>query len=381
VIDALRLLMVEDSADDSELIVYQLQRMGRPVEFERVETAEAMRAALEQKSWDAVTSDWSMPRFTAPAALEILKEMRLDLPFIIVSGTIGEDTAVDAMRAGAHDFVLKDKLGRLVPAIERELRECTERAARRQAESALQECEGRLRDALRAGDEFLAIASHELKTPLTSLSLEVESAQRLIGRGPIEASFEKMDAKLVRVSFQVARLTALINNFLDVTQITSRRMVLLRETFDLRKAVDVVLAGSRELLARSGSILNMRAGAPVVGEWDSLRLKSVIFTLVSNAIKYGEGKPIDIDIDVLDDQARLAVIDRGVGIPPAERERILRRFEIAVPRQHFSGLVLSLWIAQEIVVAHGGTITVASEPGSGSTFTVLVPLGREERIG
>jgi signal transduction histidine kinase len=247
-------------------------------------------------------------------------------------------------------------------------------AARRQAESALRESEERLRDALRAGDEFLTIASHELRTPLTSLSLEVESAQRLIGRGPGARSVEQLEAKLARVSFQVARLTALINNFLDVTQITSKRMVLLRERCDLRKAVDTVLAGARELLARSGSILNVRAGAPVFGDWDTLRLKRLIFSLVSNAIKYGEGRRIEIDIDVRADQARLAVIDHGVGIPVAEQERMLRRFERAVPRQHVSGLGLSLWVAREIVAAHGGTITVASEPGSGSTFTVLLPL-------
>ncbi|MGO9838923.1 MAG: response regulator [Polyangiaceae bacterium] len=143
--DALRLLMVEDSATDAKLIVQELQRAGRPVEFERVETAKDMRAALEGKEWDVVTSDWSMPKFTAPAALAILREKQLDLPFIIVSGTIGEDAAVEAMRAGAHDYVLKDKLGRLAPAIERELRECEERLARRRAEDALRESEARFR--------------------------------------------------------------------------------------------------------------------------------------------------------------------------------------------------------------------------------------------
>jgi len=372
--DALHVLIIEDSATDARLVVHQLQRTGRPIEFERVETAEAMRAALDRQAWDAVTSDWSMPKFTAPAALGILKELRLDLPFIIVSGTIGEEAAIDAMRAGAHDFVLKDKLGRLAPAIERELRECRERAARRLAENTLRESEERLRDALRAGDEFVTIASHELKTPLASLNLEVESAQRLLGRDAAALSVEKMEAKLARVSFQVTRLTALINNFLDVTQITSRRIVLLRETFDLRKVAHTALARVRESLAHSGSTINMRADAPVVGKWDVLRINSVMISLISNAIKYGEGKPIDIDVEVRGDQACFVVMDRGVGMSVEEQERILRRFDKPALRRPLGGLGLGLWVAREVIVAHGGTIALASKPGSGSTFTVLLPL-------
>jgi two-component system cell cycle sensor histidine kinase/response regulator CckA len=153
----LRILMVEDSATDAKLVIKEVRPTGRSVEFERVDTAEAMRAALERE-WDVVISDWSMPRFSAPAALAILKEKGLDLPFIIVSGTIGEDTAVEAMRAGAHDFVLKDKLGRLTPAIERELRECKERAARRQAEGALRESEARFRTLYDSGIIGITIA-------------------------------------------------------------------------------------------------------------------------------------------------------------------------------------------------------------------------------
>jgi two-component system cell cycle sensor histidine kinase/response regulator CckA len=149
--DALRVLMVEDSATDAKLVVQELQRIWPSLSFERVETADAMRAALGHKDWDLVISDWHMPKFSAPAALAILREKRLDLPFIIVSGTIGEATAVDAMRAGANDYVLKDQLGRLTPAVERELRECKERLARRQAEDALRESEARFRRLAEAG--------------------------------------------------------------------------------------------------------------------------------------------------------------------------------------------------------------------------------------
>jgi two-component system, cell cycle sensor histidine kinase and response regulator CckA len=159
----LHVLLIEDSPSDAKLIIQELRKTGRAVECERVEDAEAMWAALERRAWDLVISDWSMPRFTAPAALGILKEKNLDLPFIIVSGTIADDLAVVAMRAGAHDYVLKDKLGRLAPAVERELRECKDRRARREAETALVESETRFRRLADAGIIGIVIADSSRK--------------------------------------------------------------------------------------------------------------------------------------------------------------------------------------------------------------------------
>ncbi len=135
--EKLRVLVVEDMSSDAKLLIAHLSGAIPIVEFQRVEDAAAMRGALRSQSWDVVTSDWSMPNFSAYAALDVVRELGLDLPFIIVSGTIGEDVAVQAMRAGAHDYILKDNLTRLVPAIERELREVQVRAARRRAEEEL----------------------------------------------------------------------------------------------------------------------------------------------------------------------------------------------------------------------------------------------------
>ncbi len=133
----LQILFVEDSPDDVQLSLRELKRGGYEVDFERVETVEAMQAALESKIWDLILCDFSMPKFNAPRALEVLKASGLDLPFIIISGTIGEETAVAALKAGAHDFLVKGSLARLIPAIERELKDAESRRERQRAESSL----------------------------------------------------------------------------------------------------------------------------------------------------------------------------------------------------------------------------------------------------
>jgi DNA-binding NtrC family response regulator len=149
----LSVLLTEDSEDDAALLVRELRRNGYDPTWERVEDAESMRAALCRSTWDIVLSDSSMPPFSARAALDVLKDAGVDIPFVIVSGTIGEEAAVAAMRAGASDFILKDKLARLAPVVDRELRESEVRAASRRAE----EERGRLEEQLRQSQKMEAV--------------------------------------------------------------------------------------------------------------------------------------------------------------------------------------------------------------------------------
>ncbi len=141
----LRILIVEDSEDDAQLLLRELRRGGLEVDSRRVDTADAFREALTNQDWDLVISDFSLPQFSAPQALKLLQESGLDLPFIIVSGTIGEETAVAALKAGAHDFLVKGSMPRLIPAIQRELKDAESRRKRREADEALLESNARLR--------------------------------------------------------------------------------------------------------------------------------------------------------------------------------------------------------------------------------------------
>jgi len=162
----LRVLIVEDSPTDAVLVERELRRGGYDVTSERVETADAMRDALNRAPWDIILSDYSLPSFNAPAALEVLQASKLDLPFIIISGTIGEEVAVESLKAGAHDYLMKDKLTRLTSAVKRELACAERRRHQKQEEERLRESEANLRDAqkmAKLGRWELDLASNRLK--------------------------------------------------------------------------------------------------------------------------------------------------------------------------------------------------------------------------
>lgn len=180
---ALRVLHVEDSERDVGLLTRHLTRAGYELRSQRVDTAEAMRAALQNEEWDVILCDYSMPQFNALSALAVRKEIGSDLPFIIISGTIGEEIAVEAMRAGAHDYLMKDKLARLAPTIERELLEAENRRARRQAEEGLKNSEAELRALFAAMTDVILVIDSEgrhLKVaPTRASSLYLPPAERV----------------------------------------------------------------------------------------------------------------------------------------------------------------------------------------------------------
>ena len=540
---AIRVLIVDDSSDDAELVAEELRTGGYQPQFERVDTALKMNEALDHGGFDAIIADYKMPGFSCLAALKLMQERNIDLPFIVVSGAIGEETAVEAMRAGAHDYVLKQNLTRLPAAVTRELREAKIRHERRQAIEALRDlarrsaflaeassklsvsleyeetlahaaripvpevadwcaitvpegtglrsvichadpqkeawaqshlhaalpdataaggaavvirtgqrelttaetvfvssasrpgevaralgyhggvclplvargrtlgaltlvraspgrpfADGELvfaeelaqraamaldnanlyreaREAIRARDEFLSVASHELNTPLATLTLQLDEILLRARNNEREVP----DRGVVLARRQVERLSKLVSNLLDVSRITSEQIQLRIVDVDLAAITREVLDQFAAEMARAGCPTELDASRPVMGRWDPLRIEQVIANLLSNACKYGAGKPIRVEVGMAGKLARLSVKDHGIGIAPADRERIFERFERAASARHYGGLGLGLYITRQVVEAHGGTIRVASNAGAGSTFSVELPLEAPRR--
>ncbi len=229
------------------------------------------------------------------------------------------------------------------------------------------------REAIRARDEFLSIASHELKTPLTTLQLQIQGLARKLKSSGEGVVFRGLAARVSTSERQVERLTGLINNLLDISRITAGRLDLDLEPVDLAAVAREASVRLREDLARAGCVLELRADGACVGQWDRLRLEQVVTNLLSNAAKYGAGRPIEIEVNGGDTIARFSIRDHGIGIPAEHQARIFERFERAVSDRHYGGLGLGLWIVRQIVDALGGTIRVESRAGAGSTFTVLLP--------
>jgi PAS domain S-box-containing protein len=230
------------------------------------------------------------------------------------------------------------------------------------------------RDAIRLREEFLSIASHELRTPITAIQLHVQELLRALARHPEGIAPERLRRSLEVADRQVKRQMHMVNELLDVSRMGAGRLVLRPEPVDLAVLVREVAERFEQELARTGSCLTVEAPAPVPGRWDRLRLEQVVTNLISNAVKYGQGKPIGLTVEAADGRARLAVSDAGLGIAPEHLERVFGRFERAVSERHYGGFGLGLWIAREIIESMGGHISVSSQLGVGSTFRVELPL-------
>jgi signal transduction histidine kinase len=356
----LRVLMVEDSIDDEALILRELHRGGFEVTSVRVQTAVAMREALAE-AWDLVLSDFSMPDFSGPAAIEILAESGREIPLIIVSGTIGEETAVGALQAGASDFVVKQRLARLVPAIERALRDNETRTARHHAEQASL-----------SKSRFLASMSHELRTPLNAI---IGFADILLS-GDVPAGSPTHDEFLGDILKSGHHLLRLINDVLDLSKVEADRLDFHPEAQNLAVISEEVANVVRAAATAKGVSLIVEPGDVGTVILDGVRLKQVLFNYLSNATKFtGRGGKVTLRARPISaEMFRIEVQDTGVGIAPKDLARLFLEFEqVGVQDDNPTGTGLGLALAKRLVEAQGGRVGVESIAGRGSTFFAVLP--------
>lgn len=257
-----------------------------------------------------------------------------------------------------------DEEGKLVLAVLL-VRDITEQKA---TEKALQ-------DAIQIRDDFLSIASHELKTPITSLMMQLQISQRSLHQSAIRPLDTKRLTKSVETSItQVIRLTRMVEDLLDISRIQAGKLTLKYEKTNLSHLLSEIIERHQDVFQTTNCTVKVKDTAAQEVECDPARVDQVITNILLNSAKYGAGKPINVELKTSSDEAILSIQDHGMGIPENMQQKIFERFERAVTDNKISGWGIGLFIAKQIVVAHNGRIEVKSKVGSGSTFTVHLPL-------
>jgi signal transduction histidine kinase len=366
--ERLKVLFVEDSTDDRDVILRELGRSGLEASWSQVATPAELGEALK-KPWDVVLCDYYLPGFGGLQALAIVRAHDVDLPLIIVSGVLGEEAAVAAMKAGADDFFSKDKLPRLGAAIERALADAHVRRARRQVEREKERLLAELERALVVRDDFLVLASHEFRTPLTVLQLQADG---------LTTTDEVLLHRIDRLKRQIDRMSRLIERLLDVTRLSSEPLRLSCAQTDLRALVLEVVERSRDWIDGAQCALTLGPMEQAIGFWDPVRLDSVVTSLLANALKYGAGKPVSLSVELRNDVACLTVRDEGIGISVEDQAKLFEKFSRVSPIRNYGGFGFGLWIVSLLVRAHHGTVEIRSEKGHGATFVVNLPTNQAE---
>lgn len=361
----LRLLHVEDVESDSKLLLRALRTQGYEPSVERVETPEAMRAALALPGWELVISDWALPRFDGLAAFRVAEELRPDLPFIIISGTIGEETAVAAMRAGVHDFMLKGNLARLGPVIDRELREAALRRERKQMEQKLA-----VSERLASVGLLAAGVAHEVNNPLAYVLANIDFA---ITEGSATQGAD-VQAALRDARDGAQRIAAIVRDL----KLFSRGDDEQPGTVELAPVVESALSlAGNQVHHRAQLVKELGPVPPVDGS--ARRLAQVVLNLLINAAQaipegQAQAHEIRVTLKTVGGAAVLEIRDTGCGMPAAVREKLFQPFFTTKPVGVGTGLGLSICLGT--VRGMGGDIQVESEVGRGTTFRLIFPAGK-----
>lgn len=373
----LRVLIVEDSEDDAALLLRELERGGYEPTFERVDTPEGMNTALDKQIWDIVISDYVMPQFSGLAALKLLQEKGLDLPFIIVSGKIEEETAIEAMKAGAHDYIFKNNFRRLVPSIKKELREVIVRQERKRLEE-----EFRQSQKMETVGQLAGGIAHDFNNLLTAIKGYANFAKDALPSGdPIREDIQEV----LNAAERAANLTRQLLTF-------SRRQIISPRVINLNELILNIDNMLRHLIAEDIELVTIPKENLGLVKVDPGQMEQVIVNLVINArdaMPEGgkliiETQNVHLDEDYVrqhlgttpGDYIMLAISDTGSGMSEEVKAHIFEPF--FTTKEIGKGSGLGLATVYGIVKQHHGNIFVYSEIGKGTTVKIYLPQAEEK---
>ncbi|MGA9979978.1 MAG: ATP-binding protein [Candidatus Sulfotelmatobacter sp.] len=368
----LRFLLVEDNPVDLELVQRELRRAEFDFIAVAVQTPEDFTREVRAHCPHIVLADYNLPQWRGMEALEILGREKLDVPLILVSGALGEVNAVECLKQGATDYVLKGTLARLPVAIRRALSERDVREERRHAQEALAQKVEELARSNHELEQFAYVASHDLQEPLRMVSSYCE----LLGeryRGKLDDKADKFIGYAVDGAH---RMQHLITDLLEYSRVGTTAKPL--QFTDTSAVLATVLVGLQNAVQASEAVI-VQESLPAV-QADELQLGQVFQNLIANAIKFhGERAPrIRISAEVVETMVRFAVADNGIGMEKDNSGRVFQMFQRLHTREQYEGSGIGLAIAKKIVERHGGRIWFESVPGTGTTFYFTIRPAEKE---
>lgn len=388
-----KLLIVDDLPENLLALEALIKREDRIV-YKALSADEALSLLL-QHEFALAMLDVQMPGMNGFELAEMMRgtEKTKNIPIVFVTAAGRElNYAFKGYESGAVDFLYKPldihavkskvnvfvELYRQRKAMKLQV-EALEQSRQEQEVllNRLQATQAELEHAVRMRDDFMSIVSHEVRTPLNGLILETQLRKLHLAKNNEAAfSMDKMRGMVERDERQIQSLIRLIEDMLDVSRIRTGKLSIRTSAFDLSELVGRLLENFAAQIAAANCSVTFSAEHAVIGIWDEFRIEQVIANLLTNALRYGAGKPIEVRVyaDAGQHQARIEVADQGIGISDENQKRIFQQFERVSASHVVAGLGLGLFISEQIVMAHGGQILVESEEGKGSTFTVCLPL-------